>query len=601
MMTKLREYSKVFIVIVAVAFIGLMVFDWGMDYLGGRQRSNVVGKVNGKNFTYEMFSEQFQQMYQAERQRRSDQEIQEEQMETIRAQVWEQFVQRVLFEEEMEKLKITVTDSEIVYQIRNFPMQEIKTNPGFQTNGEFDWNKYYASFSNPEMPWYQIEEFYRQQLPFEKLQNIITSTVRVSEVEIEQDFTENNLQANVAYLEIPFNKFRTADFEVSDEALMKYYTEHREEYEQEETRKLEYVSFALTPTKSDTGRVMHEFEEIRVRLAAGEDFNKLADEYSEDPGKVTNHGRYDFFERGAMVKPFEEASFNGQVGELVGPVESQYGLHLIKIEDKRKQDGKEQVKVSHILLKVTTSPSTREQVENIAALFLDEAREEGFEAAAQRNKYTIQQTGNITQTSKFIPGFGRNYQIYNFAFKNAVGAISDLVYDEQNITVFRLTDIRAQGIRPLEEVKSLVTASIRLEHQKQRARELSDKIQAEIDRHLSFSQITLRDTSRIVRFDTSGTISMKSSIPGIGYDQKFNAMAFALSPGQISPKIETSRGIYWQLLLSKSGFDSTRFASQKESIRQRLLTQKRNLAFSNWYDFLKAKADIEDNRNLFNL
>ncbi len=601
MMTKLREYSKIGIVILALAFIGLMVFDWGMDYLGLKQRSNIIGKVNGKKLTYEMFSDQYQQIYQAERQRNSEQELQDEQLETIRQQVWEQFVQKVLFEEEIKKLNITVSDSEIVFQIRNFPLEQIKNNPGFQTDGRFDWNKYYASFSNPEMPWYQIEEFYRQQLPFEKLQNIITSSVRISDSETELDFTENYLKANVIYLEIPFTRFRTSDLAVSAEAVKDYYDDHRDEYKQEETRNLDYVSFALTPTRSDTDRVLSEFEEIRTRLAAGEDFNKLADEYSEDPGKETNHGRYDFFERGAMVKPFEDASFNGRVGELVGPVESQYGFHLIKIEDKRKQDGKEQVKVSHILLKVTTSPSTREHVESTASQFRNEADEVGFETAAESNKYAIQQTGDITQTGKFIPGFGRNYQIYNFAFKQPLGAISELVYAEQSIAVFKLTNIKKEGIRPLEEVKTLITGSIRLEKQKERAREFSKKIQAEIDQNIPFEQIVINDTSKTVRIGTTGDFSMKSSIPSIGFDQKFNGMAFSLTPGRISPMIETNRAIYWQKLLSKSSFDSTLYNSQKESIRQRLLAQKRNKVFSNWYDFLKTKATIEDNRNLFNL
>jgi len=601
MMTQLREYSKIFIVIVAVAFIGLMVFDWGMDYLGLRQRPNIVGKVNGKKLSYEMFSDQFQQLYQAERQRNSEQELPENQVEIIRDQVWEQFIQRVLFEQEMKKLNITVTDSEIIYQIKNFPLEEIKKNPGFQTDGQFDWNKYYASFSNPKMPWTQIEDFYRQQLPFEKLQNIITSTVRVSDTEVESEFEDNNVKARVAYLEIPFAKFRIAEQQIPDAEIEKYYSDHRKEYKQEETRKLDYVSFPLTPTKSDTERVLREFEEIRSRLNAGEDFNKLADEYSEDPGKETNHGRYDFFERGAMVKPFEDASFNGKIGELVGPVETQYGLHLIKIEDKRVQNGKEQVKVSHILLKVTTGPTTREQVENKASLFLDAAREDGFEQAAEKQKFTVQNTGDLYINAKFIPGFGRNYQIFNFAFKNKLNTISEVIYTDQGMVVFKIASIKKAGIRPLSEVKTLVSNAIRLEKQKEKAHEFSKKVQAEIDQNISFKQISLSDTSKTVRIDSTAEFTVKSSIPGLIYDQKFNAVAFSLQPGQISAMFETNRGIYCQLLLSKTNLDSTVFASQKESIRQRLLGQKRNQAFTNWYDFLKSKADIEDNRNLFNL
>jgi hypothetical protein len=65
--------------------------------------------------------------------------------------------------------------------------------------------------------------------------------------------------------------------------------------------------------------------------------------------------------------------------------------------------------------------------------------------------------------------------------------------------------------------------------------------------------------------------------------------------------IETNRGIYWESLLSKSNFDSTLYNSQKEIIRQRLFVQKRNQVFNNWLAYLKEKADIEDNRNMYNL
>ena len=137
MMSKMREYSKIFIIIVALSFIGLMVFEWGMDYSGMGQRQNIVGSVNGRELTYDMFTDMFQNLYQAERSR-ADQELTESQVANLRNMVWDRFVQQVLLEEEMERLNITVSDSEIVYQIRHYPLEEIKQNPSFQTNGQFD-------------------------------------------------------------------------------------------------------------------------------------------------------------------------------------------------------------------------------------------------------------------------------------------------------------------------------------------------------------------------------------------------------------------------------------------------------------------------------
>jgi peptidyl-prolyl cis-trans isomerase D len=600
-MSKMREYSKIFIVIVALSFIGLMVFEWGMDYSGMGQRQNVVGSVNGREMSYDMFTDMFQNLYQAERSR-SDQELTESQVAGIRSMVWDRFVQQVLLEEEMERLNITVSDSEIVYQIRHYPLQEIRENPSFQTNGQFDWDKYYASFSNPDVPWYQIEEYYRSQvLPFQRLQDIISSTVRVSENEVYEEYVNSNQKVKIQYIEIPFSKFVDPNREIPADDVEEYYNDNLSEFQQKEGRRMTYVTYPLTPTQKDTQRVMDEFEEIKSRLAAGDDFNELADEYSEDPAVKTNQGRYDFFEHGAMVKEFEDASFNGKVGTLVGPVQTQFGQHLIKIEDKRVQDGKEQVKVSHILLKIAPGPSTREKQESAGAFFAEDARMDGFSEVASRENMEIKQTNYVEEDNQFIPGFGRNFSIYDFAFRNEVGSVSNLIETESGFHIFFLDEIREAGPRPLDEVKTIIESRLKTEKRKEETRSFALTIQDKIDQNTSFTQIVQEDDRNIVRFDSTADFTIKSSPQGIGLNNLFNATAFSLKEGQTSDMVETNRGIYWQQLLTKTEFDSAQFEMRKEILRGQLMSRKRNQAFTRWFEYLKENADIEDNRKMFNL
>ena len=601
MMSKMREYSKIFIIVVALSFIGLMVFEWGMDYTGLRQRKNVVGSVNGHELTYDMFTDMFQNLYQSERSK-SDQELTESQVANIRDMVWDRFVQQVLLQEEMDRLNITVSDSEIIYQIRHYPLQEIRNNPSFQTNGKFDWDKYYASFNNPEVPWYQIEDYYRQQvLPFQRLQDIISSTVRVSDSEVYEEYLKNNEKVKIKYLEVPFAKFTESDQAISKEEMEEYYNDNLAEFQQKEGRKLSYVSFPLTPTKKDTESVINEFNEIKARLANGEDFNKLADEYSEDPAVKTNHGQYDYFERGTMVKAFEDACFNGKVGTIVGPVKTQFGEHLIKIEAKRVKDGKEQVKVSHILLKITAGPSTRESQESAAAFFAEDARTDGFDEVAKRENLEVKETNYIEEDNQFIPAFGRNFQIYNFAFQNEIGSVSDIIETEQGFFVFDLKDIRKSGPIPFEEVNTMIESRLKAEKQKEKARDFSVGIKEKINQHQSFSEIVKEDKTGIIKFDSTGEFTIKQGPRGIGLDTRFNATAFSLQINQISDQVETNSGIFWQQLIAKTTFDSTQYNNRKDILRGQLLSRKRNQAFTSWFEYLKENADIEDNRKLFNL
>ena len=299
MMTKLREFSKVFIIIVAASFIGLMVFEWGADYSGKRsQAQNIVGSVNGHKLSYSMFSELYQQLYENQRARTGDESMDDNQLKMLRDQVWEQFIQRTLFGEEMKKLGISVSDSEIVYQIYNYPLDDFKRVPAFQTNGVFDMQKYRAALGNPNIPWMQVEEIYRQQIPFIKLQNIVSNTVRVTDEEVLDTYEKENLKAKVEYLSIAANSFSIKDEEVSDTEIKDFYNAHKEDYKQNEKRELSYVLFPVKTTAEDTSRVFSDFDDIKKRLANGEDFNQLALIYSMDPSVQKNKGDLDYFEKG---------------------------------------------------------------------------------------------------------------------------------------------------------------------------------------------------------------------------------------------------------------------------------------------------------------
>ena len=198
MMTRMRQMSKFMFIFVGLAFIGLIVFEWGADYSRGSV-DNSIGAVNGEKLSYAEFNELYKQLYQNEKARKQG-ELDERTLEILRNQVWEQFIQRVLFKEQMDKLNISVTDSEVVYQMINHPLDEFKQNPSFQTNGVFDINKYHQLIPTIETSQQiAIENYYRMQIPFKKLQNIITNTVRVSESELKDEYEDQYIKAKVDY------------------------------------------------------------------------------------------------------------------------------------------------------------------------------------------------------------------------------------------------------------------------------------------------------------------------------------------------------------------------------------------------------------------
>ena len=598
MMTKMRQMSKAVFLIIAAAFIGLIVFEWGADVSRG-SKDMTVGEVNGQKLSYTDFNEMYQNVYQNERARNNG-ELNERTLDGLRDRVWEQFVQSTLLKEEMEKLHISVTDSEIVYQIMNYPLEEIKQNPSLQTNGVFDMNKYRAALSDPNIPWNQIEEFYRQQIPFKKLQNIITNSVRVSESEIMDDFIRKNIKVKVEFLGILNARFQS-QVQATEDEMKEYYNDHLDEYKQNEQRDLAYVLFKVEPTAADTARMYDDIARIKERLSLGEDFNTLAMEYSEDPTVSKNKGDLGYFDRKTMVKPFTDAAFAANVGDLVGPVETQFGYHLIKIEDKKTEDGVEKVKASHILLKITPGSSTLTAQEDKAKLFAADAEDMGWDEAVKNHGYESKTTGFFEEQYSTVPGFGRNPAISSFAFTGKQDEISSVYSVDQGYAVFELNAVKKEGHKEFDEVKTLVENRVKLEKAKVLAKEFAEKVGEKVSNGIPFKEIADADTSKKIVYNTTPLFNLNQNVSGVGRYPEFSATAFKLNVGEISGLVDTEYGFYYEKLLEKTPFDSTEFNSQKAAIKSRLLNQKKNQIFTEWYNKLKDEADIVDKRKQFGI
>ena len=114
--------------------------------------------------------------------------------------------------------------------------------------------------------------------------------------------------------------------------------EVRKAYEEEKTASARHILlFTQGKTEEEKAEIRKKMEGILERAKAGEDFAKLAKEYSEDPGVTENDGLYSDFPRGQMVKEFEDAAFSVPVGKISGIVETQFGYHILQIVDRKKE------------------------------------------------------------------------------------------------------------------------------------------------------------------------------------------------------------------------------------------------------------------------
>jgi len=180
-----------------------------------------------------------------------------------------------------------------------------------------------------------------------KLQPLLEK-ITIEDAEVSQYFDENQESFNhpervkIEYIEMN-PELLGVEIDVTEDDALAYYTENKDSYKIAEERVASHILFLLDENASelDAAEILAKAEGVKQRLDAGESFEDLAKEFSEDPGSAENGGSLGLFGRGAMVPAFEDVAFSIDVGQVSDPVRSSFGYHLIRVDEIKAEHGKE--------------------------------------------------------------------------------------------------------------------------------------------------------------------------------------------------------------------------------------------------------------------
>ena len=333
--------------------------------------------------------------------------------------------------------------------------------------------------------------------------------------------------------------------------------------------------------------------EIYDRLMKGEDFGKLAKEFSKDPGSAAKGGDLGWFGKQRMVKEFEDACFKGPLNQIQKPVKTSYGYHIIKVTDATNDS----YVVEKLVNKIETSATTTDNLYNTATDFVFIANESGFESEAKKLGYQVIESGAFTEESGAIPGVGVNKGLVKFVFENSVGDISEVFKVPSGYVACMISSAEKAGFRPLAELKANLKFQVLREKKLNKAMQIAATIKSKIGGSGNinsapqfYPQVAVHDS---VTFTPGG------SIPLLGKEYAFIDYSLEGKINQISEPIKGTRGALLIKVTSRTQFDKTAYSVQRNSIRDNLLQFRKARLISEWLQTIKKEASIEDNRYKF--
>ncbi len=321
-------------------------------------------------------------------------------------------------------------------------------------------------------------------------------------------------------------------------------------------------------------------DSLMALINSGSDFAELAKENSDDVDSGANGGDLGWFTEGTMVKPFNDAAFKTEVGEIV-KVNTQFGVHLIKVTDKTGLEKK--IQIATISRTATPSKETYEEVFNRANSFSIKATDlESFNNLV--NEENIQRRVTVlTESQNSIQGEGSSRDLVRWIKSANVDDVSDAYDLDDAFAVAVIEEVNEEGPAPLEKVKATVTAEV---IKQKKAETIKEELK---------SATTLDATGLQVK-NASDISFVSPSIPSVGIEPKVFGKVFSLQKGQMSVPIAGNSGVFVIKITDRVEIASPNLNLVKSNLQR---SNKAKVDNGLVFTALKDQADIVDNRAKF--
>lgn len=621
MLDVLRKKKQSFVINgLLLVIIGVFVF-WGIG-TGIADRVEVVATVNGENISRteldrasEILSRNFREMSPNAA----------FPPELLRSQALDQIINATLFRQEAKKLGLQATDGEIRDAIARIPV--------FQVDGRFSKEQYLRTLQANRRSPGEFEEAQREQVLNTKLQDLITAGAHVSSAEVRERYRHDNERVNLRYVKVTADHL-VAGVTVTDADLETYYNANKETFREPERARIEYVLFATkamaaainpsdediqarydanpddyrkpeevharhilfkmppdgTPEQKDAVRA--QATDVLKQLEAGGDFAALAQKHSQD-GTASSGGDLGWFGRARMVPQFEQAAFALEPGSLSNIVETQFGFHVIKVEEKRPESVESVTEARPKIITAIQNERGREAAFAAAEAAHDRLMDgTDFKALAAEKNLTIQTPPPFAATDS-IMGLADDREMVKQVYETGVGEVGDIATVDPGYALFRVVERIDSAVPELAAIRSKVENTFRGERAKVLAKE---KAEAVLKRLQDTKDLDALATAEALKVEETGPVGRRGAyVPGLGNVSALKADAFALTPeAPIGPAVYAAENDSVIVVLKeRMPADEAAFAGQEKQLGVQTRRQMEATVMQQFVNHLKASATID--------
>ena len=536
-------------------------------------------------------------------------------------QIMDALVTRHVITEEAKRLGLNVTPAEVE--------QKILENPVFRENGSFiGRERYQAILSQNNLTMEEFESNVANEILNDKLKSLITAAVNVSDKDVEEEYKRRNEKAKLDYFVVDAAKLegkatvtdqdqheyyeknkakysvpekRKAKYifleslklrpevKVTDDDLRQYYEQHKNEYTLPERVKAQHILFKTQgKTPEEIEKIKEKARGVLERAKKGEDFGALAKQYSED-ATASSGGDLGDFGRGQMVPEFEKVAFSLGVGAISDLVQSQFGIHIIKVNGKQEARERPFEEMKEAVRPIVETRKAEQKASDLAQqIAVDLVSNKNLDAvAAKYPNAQIKETPLVEQGTA-IPELGNATELERKLFTMAKGEIGTAVQVDRGYVVPQLTDIAPAHPASFEEAQPKVAADVKTEKAKQLA---ADKTK-QIEEMLKGGK-DLAAAAKAVGADvkTSELLTRGASIQEFGSIAELDKEMFALPIGKPGTPITVAGKTLAFDVKERQEIKPDEMKKAMEMIRNEIVPQRREEYFNAYIQEVKKKME----------